>query len=213
MITRNSKLLLCLLMLLILHTAKAQANDCLTPRFFPGQTVTITGSIDAGGMPYRADSFLSSPVEGFIPIDATVTTGMGLQACKDGRNWYMAHYETDEGSRGGWIVDGDGTNYWIEPVPSCPYGGLLYTYDYWGYLMEMNYMPETDNVILTFAPRGEQVAHAAEGIHYALNLVTGTLTEATYPFADIINRDLTNKLGIMDWVFEGGDKNGYTLYL
>jgi hypothetical protein len=210
----QTKMLVCLLALILMaHITKAQTDDCLIPRFFPGQTVTITGSIDAGGMPYRADSSLDSPVEGFIPIGATVTTGMGLQACQDGRNWYWASYETDEGNQGGWIIEGDGTNYWIEPVPLCPYGGLLYTSDYWGYPMEMNYVPGTDNVILTFTPRGEQVGRATAGIHYAFNLTTGTLTETTYPFADIINRDLTDKLGITDWVFNNNAQNGYTLYL
>lgn len=214
---RQSIMLLCLLcFILSTHLITLAQNDCLPPRVFPGQTITITGSIDAGGMPYRAENQLASHVEGFVPIGEIISTTEYMAACVDGRNWYQVNVLTDVGNRLMWILDGDGVNYWIEPTELCQFpnrGGLFTVMDHWGTIAEMNYLPGTNRVILAFNELGQN-DHPSQLDHYAFDLMTGEIAESMYPFTNVIDRDLTDQLGISDWVFNGNNgAEGYSIYL
>jgi hypothetical protein len=80
-------LLITVIIVFGLENLQAQEGECLEPRFLPGQPVKVIGSVDAGGMPYRARTNLESEVLGFIPLGTTLRTNPYREYfCGQGRN-------------------------------------------------------------------------------------------------------------------------------
>ncbi|MDX1995536.1 MAG: hypothetical protein SF029_24340 [bacterium] len=210
-------LLVILLLLFILPFATpVHAQECTPIRFLPGQVVRVTGSLDAGGLPYRGRAGLENAVLGFIPLETILQTE-GRSECIDGRNWYgVAQSDlTPDLPPNIYVMDGDGTTPWLEPMPICPYApGRGIRLDAYGTLRDFaSFAPDPTNpdwVILSYNPVGEQV-HPALQRHYALDMRTGLLTETDYPHADVVTRRLTDRLGITEYVFGDSSMENYGL--
>lgn len=188
---------------------KAQEeNQCLEPRFIPGQTVFIVGSVDAGGLPYRYDTNLDSPVQGIIPLGTKITTEeQKFVRCEDRRNWY-------EAIGWGWVMDGDGISYWLEPENLCSGGSMIINpYFSIGKLVEVDYLEETGDLLITVSNDELNVKHPILLDHYTLNISTGLLKQVPYRHAEIVTPELTDTLGITDRVFGINSTYNYSLYV
>jgi hypothetical protein len=219
-VTQQAKYLLLLLLVVVLMpplALQAQADTCLSPRFFGGQWVRVTGSLDAGGLPFRAQHSLSAPVLGFIPLDRVVESAW-MQRCVEGRNWYSVWYgRTDsEAPEEVWVMDGDGHTYWLEPLPYCQeYDQREHIFpspmDYEDGLIVDSFDEQTK--VLRFSANYRPVGeHSLERHYFTLDLDTELVTQTDYWYRDIVTRQLTDRLGITEQVF-GEEEDFSTVYV
>jgi hypothetical protein len=165
-------------------------SECLIPRFLPGQSVKVTGSVDAGGLPYRAAMGLDQAVQGFIPLETRVTAQEG-PVCSEERNWYRLDPEVAQSdSAEVWVTDGDGRTYWLEPLRlGC--GTQIETRPI-GYVYALNSGEDEKTITISTAQSNEQKVYTKH--HYSLDLETGILTPTADP--DLIPPELLDQLGI-----------------
>lgn len=160
---------------------KAHENTCLSPRFLPGQAVRVTGSVDAGGMPYRAEAGFENEILGFIPLETVLTTSNEWQSaalCVEGRNWYEAWFEQE--NRWVWVVDGDGYSYWLQPEGLCTTEpNRLNADDIIGVLANVEYLVDKNSLQLT----------TLNDENYLLSFKTGFLSRMSSDHTTIVKPD------------------------
>ena len=186
----------------------AQVYECLPIQFMGGQVVRVTGSLDAGALPYRLGASLASPVEGFIPLDTELETNR-LVRCLEGRNWYSVFYQLEGASEPEevWVVDGDGLTYWLEPLPICRTSDIQIFPSYPSYGGSEVIVDGYDDAtqILRFSFDYFPQDAPVERHYFELNLANGLLTQTDYWYRELITRDLTDQLGITERVYEDGE--------
>lgn len=198
-------------LLIVLITAYlpvvAQSDTCLSPRFFGGQFVRVTGSVDAGGLPFRSQPDLTAPVEGLIPLD-NVVESRRMNGCMDGRNWYSVWYTAseDEAPVEVWVVDGDGQSYWLEPEPDCPAFAdkrihIFPSPPAYAERLIVDGYDEATNTIRFAANHYPASSEPYEWHFFTLDLDTGLITQTDYWHSDLITPELTDRLGIAEQVF------------
>lgn len=187
----------------------AQSENCLPLRFFGGQEVLVTGSIDAGGLPYRGRASLEASVGGFIPVGTAVVTD-NMSICVEGRNWYEVLWaeSEEEDPRRVWVMDGDGYTYWLEPIPlyqTSQSRMKLFPNLSADYLFVDSY--DEQNEILRFSavlyPEDQSVERRRR--YFDFDISTGFITEVDYWYRDNITHEFTDKLGITEQVFGDGE--------
>jgi hypothetical protein len=163
--------------------------------------VLVTGLADFGGAPYRATSGLDAPVQGIIPIGSTLFIDDTTYGCEDGRNWFKVQYapQSDGEPLSVWLTDGADGTYWLEPVSVC--GSFTENSIAFSYLQALVIDGvDAETGTLRFSSEfvdGQQLVRR----YFEMNVRTGLITPVTYWHADLITRELTDRLGITDQVF------------
>ncbi len=132
--------------------------------------------------------------------------------CVDGLNWYQV--ETLDGQTG-WTAEGENGLYWLEPTPFCTEqqreANLHYHLDensrpFFRNAISVTYNSARHSLLIASQPEGrDELVHPALQEYNWLNLDTQIITPTQYPDADIVTPELTDKLGITEYVF--GDKS------
>jgi hypothetical protein len=190
-------------------TATPQPS-CIQPNFLIGSTVRVIGSVEAGGLPVRAKLNLDSDVTDFIPLNTTFLSN--TVNCIDGRYW-MRITNVKIGERGisGYAIIDDGVHQWLEATTLCSMSGEgLRLADYKSSIAAAYPVGENLVIGITDAYTNQ---HPVLLDYYNLDRTTGTVTPTTYPYADVVTRDLTNRLGITDFVFGTHSNAGYSLHV
>jgi hypothetical protein len=83
--------------------------NSLPPRLFVNGTARVVSGLGANNLRTAADE--SAEILSQIPEGAELTV-MGQQVCVNGMNWWYVRYGEIEG----WTAEGQGQNYWLEPI-------------------------------------------------------------------------------------------------
>ncbi len=178
----------------------AQAEDCLPIRFFDGQEARVIGSIDAGGLPLREEPTLAEPVLTIIPLDTLLFTSR-MTDCQEGRNWYYVSYQDSESDESitGWVVDGDGYNYWLEPIPICTapskQEGIQidpFYIDLYGLEVD-KYDENTNTLHFSYIKRGQD---SPQKFFFELDMNSGFVTQKDNRYDGLVTQGLKDTLGI-----------------
>lgn len=166
-----------------------EESQCLEPRFIPGQTVRVVGSVDMGGMPYRAEAGFENEILGFIPLETVLTTSNQWQAaalCVEERNWYETWFEQE--NKWVWIVDGDGYSYWLQPDELCmTEPNPLNVDDSIGMLENVEYLADKNSLQLT----------TMNDENYLLNFETGILSRTSSVHTNIVKPDFIKLINFL----------------
>ncbi len=174
----------------------------------------LVRDLPAGGNSLRAAPGLYGAVVGEIPAHAEVLVLAGPR-CADGYQWYQVQF----GDLTGWTAEGDSQEYWLEPVSLCP-SSLSAPLTFFQLaeittpVVDLQFLRAEGAVLISSLPPGVELRyrppHEAQLSYHRFDLATRTLTEIPYPDADIVTRDLTDRLGVTEAVF-GADSAYHAL--
>jgi hypothetical protein len=183
---------------------------CLLPNFLVGSEVRVVGSLEAGGLPVRSKLKLDSDVTDFIPLNTTFISDN--VTCIEGRNWmHIAAVKVGDRMISGYAVMDDGVHYWLQANRLCPVDGAELYFGDFSLSIRQAY-PVADKLVIGVTDTNTN-QHPVLLDYYNLDRITGVLTPATYPYADIVTRDLTDMLGITDVVFGENSNADFSLHV
>jgi hypothetical protein len=80
-----------------------------------------------------------------------------------------------------------------------------------GHIVETTYLPDTKDLLITAAT--DRFYHPVLLDYYLLNAETGIFQQTDYLYRDIVTPELTDKLGITNYVFGDESRYDYSLYV
>jgi hypothetical protein len=196
----------------------AQETCPLAPRLTIGMPGRVR-AVNTAGNNLRANAGIEAELTGYLENDTEFVVESGPN-CKDGINWYRVR--ALDGTNG-WTAESAFGNYWLEPIPFCTpqqraaNTGYLLTEDtapFYRRLTSVRYDPARKSLLLASQPHtAVETIHPALWTYQWLNLETQALTPAEYPDADIVTPELTDKLGITEYVFGEHSRAFYSLHV
>lgn len=204
-----------------LSPVSAQADCALPTRLtinMPGRVRAVTSA----GNNLRAEAGLNAEIIGELPNESEFTV-LSEPLCMDGINWYQIR-TLDE--QRGWTAEGLDGLYWLEPTPFCTplqreqnvvHQFTEETNSIFDNIVDIIYNSAQHSLLISTLPpsfqRSYSPPHPAVLDYHWLNLETQQITQAEYPNADIVTRELTDRLGITDDVFGEHSNELYSLHV